>query len=57
MCFVASIILVALGINFYNAGNIPLALGSFLFAALFIGLMVRNILYVKKMKREKKDDN
>ncbi|NCO00293.1 MAG: hypothetical protein GW906_00485 [Epsilonproteobacteria bacterium] len=57
MCFVASIILVVLGINFYNAGNIPLALGSFLFAALFIGLMVRNILYVKKMKREKKDDN
>ena len=56
MCFVISMIGLFLAYNFYNAGNMLLSAGSLLVSALFIFLMIRNILHVKKM-REKKDDN
>jgi len=57
MCFVISIVGLFLAFNFYQSGNVPLAVISILVSAFFIFLMIRNILYVKKMKEEKKNDN
>jgi len=56
MCFVISVLGLVLAYNFYNAGNMLLAAGSVVISAIFIFLMIRNILHVKKT-REKKDDN
>jgi len=46
-----------LAFNFYNAGSTLLAVGSVLVSALFIFLMIKNILHVKKIKASKKNDN
>ena len=56
MCFIISIISAILAYNFFIAGNLLLAGGSALVCCFFIYLMVKNILYVKKLK-EKKSDN
>ena len=56
MCFMISILGIILAYNFFMAGELLLALGSALVALFFIYLMIRNILFVKKLK-EKKDDN
>jgi len=57
MCFVISIVGLFLAFNFYRSGDIPLAVISILVSTFFIFLMIQNILYVKKMKKEKKNDN
>ncbi|MEA3371338.1 MAG: hypothetical protein U9Q40_08350 [Campylobacterota bacterium] len=57
MCFVVSILGLIFAFNFFNAGNFLLSGVSLLVSAFFIFLMVRNILSVKKMKEEKKNDD
>ncbi len=57
MCFIISVVMLVLSFNFYGADNLLLAGGSFLVSILFIVLMIKNIIYVKKMKEEKKSDN
>jgi len=56
MCFVISILGLFLAFNFYQAGDMLLAGGSVVVSLFFIFLMIRNILYVKKMKEEKMKD-
>ncbi|WP_457743960.1 hypothetical protein [Sulfurimonas sp.] len=57
MCFVISILGLFLAFNFYQAGDMLLAGGSVVVSLFFIFLMIKNILYVKKMKEDKKNDN
>ena len=57
MCFVISIVLLLASFTLFNAGNIPVAIGSLIVSLFFIFLMIRNILHVKKLKKKKKDDN
>lgn len=57
MCFIVSIILLILSFNFYNAGELLLAFGAFVISMFFVYFMVKNILYIKKLKGGKKDDN
>jgi len=58
MCFIISILGLFFAYNFYHAGNLLLAGGSVVVSLIFIVLMVRNILDVKKMREgKKKDDN
>lgn len=54
MCFVISIVGLMLAYSFYQSENMALAVISVLVSAFFIFLMARNILYVKKMREEKK---
>lgn len=57
MCLVLSILMLVLSFNFYNAGSLLQAGGLLVLAIFFIVLMIRNILHVKKLKEEKKNDN
>ena len=57
MCFVITIIGMVLGFNFFLAGNLLAASGSFVVSAFFAFLMIRNIQSVRKLKKEKKDDS
>jgi len=54
MCFIISILGLFLAFKFYENGDILLGIGSLLVSLFFIVLMVRNILYVKKLKEKKK---
>ena len=56
MCFVISIVFLALGYNFLMANNLVAATGSFLVAAIFIYLMLKNILFVKNLKSKKRKE-
>jgi hypothetical protein len=49
--------MLVLSFNFFNAGNILLAIGSLAVSVFFIVLMVKNIKAVKKIREEKKNDN
>ena len=57
MCFIISIVMLILSFNFFNAGNLLLAIGSFLISIFFIVLMIRNIKYIKQLRKEKNSDN
>lgn len=57
MCFIISIVLLVFSFNLFNAGSTLAALGSLIASLFFIFLMIRNILYVKKLKESQKDDN
>ena len=57
MCFIVSVILLILSFNFYNAGSILLAAGSFVVSMFFIYLMLKNIQRVKKLREKKTDDS
>ena len=52
MCFIMSIVLLALSFNFFSAGSIFLAVGSLIGAGFFIYLMIKNIRYVKNLKNK-----
>jgi len=54
MCFIISIVSLILGYNFFVSGNMLLAVGSWLVSIFFIYLMIKNILYVKKLKEKEK---
>ena len=57
MCFIIAMICLVFAYNFFMAGNILGAVGSLIVAIVFIFLMSRNILHVKRLKKEKKNDN
>ena len=52
MCFIISIVSLILGYNFFVSGNMLLAIGSWSVSMFFIYLMIKNILYVKKLKKK-----
>jgi hypothetical protein len=54
MCFIISIVLLVLSYNFFITNNILLAIGALTGSIIFIVLMIKNIQYVKKLKREKR---
>lgn len=54
MCFIISIVSFILGYNFFVSGNMLLAIGSWYVSMFFIYLMIKNILYVKKLKEKEK---
>jgi len=56
MCFIISIIMLILSFNFFDVGNTLLATITLAVAIFFIYLMVKNILYVKKLKKENNDN-
>lgn len=49
--------MLVLAYNFFMAQNFLLAIVSVSVSCLFIYFMIKNILHVKKLKEEKKDDN
>jgi len=53
MCFIISMVGLILTYNFFMQGEILLAFGAALVSAFFIYLMIKNILYVKKLKEKK----
>jgi len=55
MCFIISIISAILAYNFFVSNNLLLAVASVLVCLFFVYLMVKNILYVKKLKEKKND--
>ena len=60
MCFVIAMIGFVLSFNFFMASNILGGIGSLIVALVFMFFMIRNIVSVRKIKREKqeaKDDN
>lgn len=57
MCFVISILGLIFAFNFFNAGNFLLSGVSVAVSAFFIFLMVRNIMSVRKMKEENKNND
>ena len=57
MCFIISILGLFFAFNFYQSGNFILSIVSLLVSIFFIALMIKNIIYVKKLKEEKKNDN
>jgi len=57
MCFIISIVGIILAYNFLMADKLLLSLGSVLVSIFFIYLMVKNVLFVKKLKEEKKSDS
>ena len=59
MCFVIAMIGLVLGFNFFMADNYLASAGSVSVSTIFIFLMIKNIIHVKKLKKNKenKDDN
>ena len=56
MCFIVAIVGFLMAYNFFMANELLLAIGSLSVSSFFIYLMIRNILYVKKLKEEKNDN-
>jgi len=54
MCFVIAIVGLVLAFNFFMADNYLASFGSVVVSGIFIILMIKNILHVKKLKSEKK---
>ena len=62
MCFIISVIGLILGVQFFMQGLHLYGAFAILVALFFIGLMIKNILHVKKLRSDKKpkessDDN
>lgn len=57
MCLIIAIISLALSYSYFTAQNYFASTASLIVAIVFTIFMIRNILYVRKSKREKKDDN
>jgi len=55
MCFVIALISLALSYNFFINDMQLESFGSLIVAIIFIVLMLRNIMYVKKTKKQKKE--
>lgn len=56
MCLIITVVSLMLAYNFFMSGNMLAGIGSLLVALFFIYLMVNNILFVKKLKNNKRDD-
>lgn len=57
MCLVIAMVGLAMSYNFFITENYIASIGSFVVAIGFIILMIKNILHVKKLKKEKKNDS
>ncbi len=57
MCFVIAILGLVFAFNFFMAENYLASGGSVVISVFFIILMIKNILHVKKLKREKNNDS
>ncbi len=57
MCFIIAVLGVLFGYNFFMAGKTLLALGSWSVSLLFLYFMIHNIIRVKKLKEEQKNDH
>jgi len=55
MCLIISFIFTYLSYSFYEDGEITNAIINGVIALFFLGLMVRNILSVRKMKKKEED--
>jgi hypothetical protein len=56
MCFVISIVFLALSYNFFIINNLVAAISSLSIALFFIYLMLKNILFVENLKSTKRED-
>ncbi len=56
MCFVISIVFLALGYNFFIVNNLVAAISSLAIALFFIYLMLKNVLFVKNLKTKKREE-
>ena len=56
MCFIVAVVMSIFALNAFLAQEYLLGSSSLLIAIFFITLMVRNILYVKKLKEEKREN-
>ena len=56
MCFVIAIVLAIFSFNAFMANNILVGSISMVASVFFIGLMIRNILHVKKIREENNDN-
>ena len=56
MCFVIAIILAIFSFNAFMADNVLLGIITIIASLFFIGLMIKNILHVKKIREEKSDN-
>lgn len=52
MCFIMAMVGLILSYNFFMSENLLLALGSLAVALFFVYLMIKNILYVRKLKNK-----
>ena len=57
MCFIVAVVMSIFALNAFLTHEYLLGGSSTLIALFFIALLVRNVLYVKKMKEERKNDN
>ena len=57
MCLIIAIVGLVLGFNFFMADNYLASSVAVVVSIGFIFLMIRNIQYVKKLKKEKKNDS
>ncbi|MEA3229230.1 MAG: hypothetical protein U9P38_09190 [Campylobacterota bacterium] len=57
MCFIISMVGFILTYNFFMADEFLLSFGSVSVSIFFIYLMIKNILFVKKLKEEKNSDS
>lgn len=57
MCLIIAIIAFVFSYNYFIVENYMASLGSFIVALGFILFMIKNILYVKQLKSEKKNDS
>ncbi len=55
MCFVLAFVSLALSVNFFVSGHFTYAFIWLGAASFFFYLMIRNIIHVKKKRREKKE--
>jgi predicted membrane protein len=55
MCFIVAMIGLVMSYNFFIADMLLASIGSFSVAIIFIYLMIKNIIFVKKHKRNKKE--
>ena len=57
MCFIIAIVGLMLSYNFFMAGDLLLALLPLSVSVFFVYLMIKNIIYVKNLKKQRKEDN
>ena len=57
MCFIIAIVGLILSYNFFMSGDLLLALLPLSVALFFVYLMIKNIIYVRNLKKKNKNDS
>ena len=57
MCFIIAVVGLVFAFNFFMAENYLASGFSVVVSVFFVTLMIKNILHVKKLKQEKKNDS